>query len=71
MNGFYEGMMDDAINVHGVYLKITERLDDHTLRARYMHGQAWGFDWGYVGDTVTFIRSQTMEYVDETNIAFS
>lgn len=67
VNGFYEGMMDDAINVHGVYLKITERLDDHTLRARYMHGQAWGFDWGYVGDTVTFIRSQTMEYVDETN----
>lgn len=67
VNGLYEGMMDDAINIHGIYLKIMERLDDHTLRARYMHDQAWGFDWGYVGDTVTFIRSQTMEYLDGMN----
>lgn len=67
VNGLYEGMMDDAINVHGIYLKIMERLDDHTLRARYMHDQAWGFDWGYAGDTVTFIRSQTMEYLDGVN----
>ena len=67
VNGLYEGMMDDAINIHGIYLKIMERLDDHTLRARYMHDQAWGFDWGYAGDTVTFIRSQTMEYLDGVN----
>lgn len=67
VNGLYEGMMDDAINVHGIYLKIMERLDDHTLRARYMHDQAWGFDWGYAGDTVIFIRSQTMEYLDGVN----
>lgn len=67
VNGLYEGMMDDAINVHGIYLKIMERLDDHTLRARYMHDQSWGFDWGYEGDTVTFIRSQTMEYLDDVN----
>ena len=67
VNGLYEGMMDDAINVHGIYLKIMERLDDHTLSARYMHDQAWGFDWGYAGDTVTFIRSQTMEYLDGVN----
>lgn len=67
VNGLYEGMMDDAINIHGIYLKIMERMDDHTLRARYMHDQAWGFDWGYAGDTVTFIRSQTMEYLDGVN----
>ena len=63
VNGLYEGMMDDAINVHGTYLKVTERIDDHTLRARYMHGQAWGFDWGYTGDKVQFVRSRTMELV--------
>ena len=28
-----------------------------------MHGQAWGFDWGYVGDEVQFVRSNTMELV--------
>ena len=63
VNGLYEGMMDDAINVHGTYLKVMERIDDHTLRARYMHGQAWGFDWGYRGDKVQFVRSRTMELV--------
>ncbi len=65
VNGLYEGMMDDAINVHGTYLKVMERIDDHTLRARYMHGQAWGFDWGYTGDKVQFVRSRTMELVGD------
>ena len=55
--------MDDAINVHGTYLKVVERIDDHTVKGRYMHGQAWGFDWGYVGDEVQFVRSNTMELV--------
>ena len=63
VNGLYEAMMDDAINVHGTYLKVVERVDDHTLKGRYMHGQAWGFDWGYAGDEVQFVRSGTMELV--------
>ena len=35
-NGLYEGMMDDAINVHGTYLRVVERLDDYTLVGRYI-----------------------------------
>ena len=66
VNGLYEAMMDDAINVHGTYLKVVERVDDHTLKGRYMHGQAWGFDWGYIGDEVQFVRSNTMELVGGT-----
>ena len=66
VNGLYEGMMDDAINVHGTYLKVMERIDDYTVKGRYMHGQAWGFDWGYVGDEVQFVRSNTMELVGGT-----
>ena len=66
VNGLYEAMMDDAINVHGTYLKVVERIDDHTVKGRYMHGQAWGFDWGYVGDEVQFVRSNTMELVGGT-----
>lgn len=30
-------MMDDAINVHGTYLKVLQQIDTHTLKARYMH----------------------------------
>lgn len=61
VNGLYEGMMDDAINVHGTYLRVTQRLDDNTLVGRYMHGQAYGFYWGGAGDSVQFVRSDVME----------
>lgn len=67
-NGLYEGMADDAINVHGTYLKVTKRVNDSTLQARYMHHQAWGFKWGESGDEVQFIESEKMELVDgQTN----
>lgn len=59
--GLYEGMMDDAINVHGTYLKVTGRKGPRTLTARYMHGQSYGFKWGDPGDSVQVIRSETME----------
>ena len=66
-NGLYEGMMEDAINVHGTYLKVVKRVDDCTLVGRYMHGQSWGFEWGCPGDEVQFIRSNTMELVGKQN----
>lgn len=66
-NGLYEGMMDDAINVHDTYLKVVKRVDDRTLVGRYMHGQSWGFEWGCPGDEVQFIRSNTMELVGKQN----
>ena len=59
--GRYIGMMDDAINVHGTYLRVQKRIDDRTLEAAYMHGQSYGFTWGAPGEEVAFIRSQTME----------
>ena len=65
VNGLYEGMMDDAINVHGTYLKVIKKVDDQTYIGRYMHGQAYGFDWGYAGDSVQFIKSKTMEEMDD------
>lgn len=64
-NGLYEGMADDAINVHGTYLKVIERVNENTIKGQYMHPQAWGFLWGEVGDKVQFVRSNTMENVDE------
>lgn len=59
--GEYSGMMDDAINVHGTYLRVVQRLDDYTLVGRYMHGQAYGFYWGGAGDSVQFVKSDVME----------
>lgn len=66
-NGLYEGMMDDAINVHGTYLKVIGRIDEHTLIGRYMHDQSWGFKWGEPGDSIQFIRSKTMDILGQPN----
>lgn len=66
--GLYEGMMDDAINVHGIYLKVKERIDDNSLICRYEHNQAWGFAWGDAGDSVCFIKSKSMEYLNHHNV---
>lgn len=67
INGLYEGMMDDAINIHGTYLKIMNRIDDKTFIAGYMHSQSYGFEWGRSGDAVQFIKSSTMELAGTAN----
>lgn len=61
VNGIYEGMMDDAINVHGTYLQVQKRIDDRTLEVAYMHGQAYGMTWGDPGDAVAFVRALTLD----------
>lgn len=66
-NGMYEGMMDDAINIHGTYLKITRRVNDRTVVGRYMHEQSYGFEWGRPGDDIQIIRSATMELAGVPN----
>lgn len=59
-DGLYEGMMDDAINVHGTYLKVTDRVDSRTLRAAYMHPQTYGFPWGFPADSVQILYAPSM-----------
>jgi hypothetical protein len=66
VNGLYEGMMDDAINIHGVYLKVKEVINAQTIRCAFEHGQAYGFAWGDVGDTIRFVSAYTMEEHEET-----
>ena len=67
-NGLYEAMMDDAINVHGIYLKVQERINDYSIRCSYEHEQAWGFAWGDAGDSVCFVKANTMEMLEHRNV---
>ena len=65
VNGLYEGMADDAINVHGTYLKVITRENDYTIKAQYMHPQSWGFLWGNKRDQVQFVAAKTMETIGD------
>ena len=57
----FMGAQDDAINVHGTNLRAVENLDCHTLKLRFMHGQSYGYNAFFAGDTVAFVHASTME----------
>ncbi|MFD0894178.1 NPCBM/NEW2 domain-containing protein [Luteolibacter ambystomatis] len=57
-NGLYEGMMDDAINVHATCLRIEEKVDARTLRCKFIHNQAFGFETFLPGETLQFIQAK-------------
>ena len=57
----YEAMMDDAINVHATCLGITKVENSRTFIARYMHGQAYGFEVMTPGEKLGFIHGPTLE----------
>ena len=60
-NCLFEGMMDDAINVHSTCLKIVGTGGGNVLRCRHMHEQAVGFDVFRPGERLRFIRGRTLE----------
>ena len=64
-DGVFESMMDDAINVHGIYVKATKKIDDSTMEVRFMQPGAWGFDWAKPGDVVRFLNAPRMEHFGE------
>ena len=57
--GHYESMGDDAINVHGIGLSVTEIVDNSTLLMRFCHHETFGLDWGRPGDEIQFLSKQS------------
>ena len=57
----FEGMMDDALNVHSTCLCIVGRPSADRIRCRYMHPQAVGFGVFSPGDAIRFIAGRTLE----------
>lgn len=55
------GAHDDFINAHGTHLRIIE-TDKATngLTLRFMHDESWGFQTFEIGDTIDFIKWDTL-----------
>ena len=68
-NCYFEGMMDDAINVHSTCLQIVGVGPGSRIRCRYMHRQAVGLDLFRPGETLRFIKSRTLENGPEAVVA--
>ena len=61
----FSGMQDDAINCHGTYLKIIEKIGDRSLLVRFMHRETYGFAAFAPGDEIAVICAPKMrEYAD-------
>ena len=67
-NCWFEGMMDDAINVHSTCLAVTNVVRGDTLCCRYMHYQAVGFEVFRPGETLRFIDGDTLENGPEMRV---
>ena len=55
---------DDPINLHGTFTRVEQRVDDYTLRLKYIHAQQGGFPQFHVGDKVQFFTRDTLESTD-------
>lgn len=55
---------DDPINIHGTFTRVEEKIDDRTVRLRYVHSQQGGFPQYYVGNQVVFYRRDTLTAAD-------
>jgi len=55
------GAHDDAINVHGTYLRVVEEVSPTEIKVRFMHRQTFGFLAFNPGDKIDFVHRDTLE----------
>lgn len=54
----FENQLDDATNIHGTYLEVTE-IKNNVVGSRVGHFQQSGFNFGRPGDTVVVVNPET------------
>ena len=56
----FENMLDDPINIHGIYLRIVKALNATTLLAEWVHHQHKGVPFGQPGQSFRIVDNETM-----------
>jgi hypothetical protein len=60
LNSYLSAANDDAINVHGTYLRIIDSISKRKVKVRFMHPQTYGFNAFFVGDSIEFTRAKSL-----------
>jgi len=60
INSWLSGANDDAVNVHGTYLRIINQPQPNQLLVRFMHNQTFGFEAFVKGDSIAFVHSNSL-----------
>ena len=64
------GAQDDCVNVHGTHLRIVDTDNKkNSMTVRFMHAESWGFQAFEKGDTLEFIKWDTLIPYDKTVVA--
>lgn len=63
-HAYLSGANDDAVNIHGTYLRIIESPKPKQIFVRFMHPQTYGFDAFTPGDSIAFIHSEDLLQYD-------
>lgn len=64
----FESMLDDATNVHGIYMAVDTLLSAHSFRASFGHFQQDGFPFGEKGSKVAVVDRDLMVKIAEGTI---
>lgn len=67
-NCIFENMMDDAGNIHGMYLPIVQKQSQNQLLLRFGHYQQKGVNIFKTGDRVRIVNHETLESVQEFTV---
>ncbi|NDP22218.1 MAG: right-handed parallel beta-helix repeat-containing protein [Paludibacter sp.] len=59
-NCLFENMLDDGSNIHGTYMRISEIVNNNTIRVRLVHPQQWDYNFASSGDSIEFIQNKTL-----------
>ncbi len=68
-NCHFESMLDDATNVHGVYMKVAQSKDSRTFTAVFGHFQQEGNHFADAGDLLRFVDKTSLRPVAEAKLA--
>lgn len=63
-NSYFANMLDDAINVHGIYARLVTKKDEYTIGIRQMHEEQVGFDFAAPGDSLVIVDNKTLLSID-------
>jgi hypothetical protein len=59
-NSYLSAANDDAINIHGVHLRIVGQPEQNQLKLRFMHGQTYGFNAYVAGDSIELVHGNSL-----------
>lgn len=68
INGRFENQMDDATNIHGVYVRVTRILSPTELEVQLVHWQQAGFDFLHPGLKVELVSKDSLITLGEARV---